>query len=271
MWPMSDASVLALVALTAFAMACRGGPAVRHERGAGHERTGEPPDEWPPADEPGRAEVPRDNQPPGEVVSVTPIEGEEDEEAELDLAVRVRNAYGYPAECLGPDAVAEGITELSIRLTVTMTATGTVTRASVYAPVSGEALACLQRRAERVRVAGPIPEAPQTVSTSIQMRAVNRLAAAQSTAQTREPPEYGPPPGNTEAPATVLPAVVGDGPAPGSVPADETLPAVVGDGPAAGSVEADITLPARAGQPTEGQGWTWIGGSAEARGEVPED
>jgi hypothetical protein len=252
-------------------MACRGGPAVRHERGAGHDRTGAPPDERPPADESSNAELPQEDQRSGETVSVTPIEGEEEEEAELDLAVRVRNAYGYPAECLGPDAVNEGVTEFSVRLTVTMTATGTVTRSSVYAPVSGEALACLQRRAERLRVAGPIPDAPQTVSTSLELRAVDRLAAAQSTAGSQEPPEYGPPPGNTEPPADVLPAVVGDGPAPGSVPADETLPAVVGEGPAAGSVEADITLPARAGSPEGGQGWTWINGSAEARGEVGED
>ncbi|MBW2464491.1 MAG: hypothetical protein JRH11_22780, partial [Deltaproteobacteria bacterium] len=62
-------------------------------------------------------------------------------------------------------------------------------------------------------------------------------------------------------------AVVGSGPAPGSVAPGRTLPAVVGSGPAEGSRPADRALPARGGSGT----WMWIESSAEARGEVQDN
>ncbi len=264
---MSRPLLPALAALVMVVMGCRGGPEVRNERGAGHERVGGPPDQLSATSEEQNVRQ-ADDQPNGAgAANAMPTEEVvREEEPELDLAIRVKNAYGYPAECLGPDSVNEGITAFAIRLTVTMTETGTVTRSSVTAPVNYASLECLRRRAESLRVAGPIPDAPKTVSTSIDVRAVNRLAAAQS-AEPAEPEPYVPPTGFNPA-DEALPAVVGNGPAAGSARADETLPAVVGNGPAAGSVSADLTLPSR-GAPTErGQGWTWISGSAEAAGEV---
>lgn len=255
------ASILMLLEVTG----CRGRARVNENRGAGP-GTDIAPAAAPPsglARDRGRGEGAGADT-PGELITIRELEGEPEPEPELDLGLRVKNAYGYPAECLGPEAIPEGVTQFSIRLSVTLTSTGTVTRASVSAPVSADARTCLQRRADRLRVAGPIPDAPRTVSTSIDVQAVARVATAGAP---EAPPDYELPPG-ARSPGSVLPAVVGDGPAEGYRPPGRTLPAVVGDGPAPGARPAGVALPARGSM---GRDWMWISGSAEARGEVPDD
>jgi len=261
-------SFICLAATLLALSACRGGPHVNAERGAGHEREAATPAA---AHSPSSSRRSRDEGAVGaraeEIVEITPHETEGEEPPELDLAIRVKNAYGYPAECLGPDAIPEGISQFSIRLSVTMTGSGIVTRSSVSAPVTAEAQACLERRAAGLRVAGPIPDAPRTVSTSIDVQAVTRVAAAATAGAPEGPQEYELPAGAHE-PGTVLPAVVGDGPAPGYRPAARTLPAVAGEGPAEGSRPAGRTLPARG---SSQMSWRWISGSAEAHGDVADN
>jgi hypothetical protein len=259
---MSRGVALSVLSFSLLVVACESRPRVLDQRGAGHTRAVSPDDH---SGQPATRTAPDDDTPsPGaagaDLVEVV-TEPAEEVDAELDLALRVKNAYGYPAECLGPGAVAEGLTEFAIRLTVTMTGTGVVTRSSVSAPVNAEARACLEARAAGLRVAGPVPDAPATVSTSIDVRAVPRLAATEPLAA---PTAAYVPPGARPA-STTLPAVVGDGPAPGARPASTTLPAVVGDGPAPGARPATVTLPA---QGSDGRDWEWINGSAEGRGEV---
>ncbi len=250
-----------LVGLVVGTLGCRGGVEVNEERGAGHVPTTVTPAAPAPSGRI-RHSAPSPRTPAEETVTVveTPIEAEA---PEIDLELRVRNAYGYPADCLGPRAVPEGVTQFVIRLSVSLTPTGTVTRATATAPaVSATAQSCLQARADRMRVAGPIPDAPRTVTTQLEMRAV----APQAARDPQTPPDRELPTG-AQAPGTVLPAVAGDGPAPGYVAPGETLPAVVGSGPAEGSRPADRALPARGGSGT----WMWIGSSAEARGDVADN
>jgi hypothetical protein len=257
--PVSTVSaLLAMVALVVLA-GCKPRPAIRHERGASGEApaAAAPAAMWRLA---GREDL-SGSRGEGEQVTVTetPVP---DPEPEPDVEAMVRNAYGYPAECLSRESFLPNASGARIRLSVSLTTTGLVTRASVSASgLTAAAQQCLQARADRLRVPGPIPDAPRTVYATLEVNAPPPVAVVE------EPPQqYELPPG-AQQPGQTLPAIVGDGPAPGARPPGVVLPAVVGSGPAEGSRPADRELPARGGSGT----WMWISGSAEGRGEVPDD
>ncbi len=229
---------LALVALVLL-FGCRGHPETTSARGA--EPAAHPvaqPAPWR-SRRPTRPPVTPEIAPAAPTETVTVTEVAEEEEPD-DTEARVRAAFGYPAECIGPSAVPADVEHFTVSLTVAVTTTGVVTRATVASSaLTAEARACLVSRAEHMRVTGPVREAPRTVSTTFEYTAAARPVRAEV-----EPPPAQPalPPG-TRAPAAVLPAVAGEAPRDVQPPA-RTLPAVTGDGPAPGLVPPSFTLPA---------------------------
>jgi hypothetical protein len=222
---------------------CRGRPQTTSEQGTGAAPpiATAPPAAVAPRRDPfddERTETPA--APLEERLTLTEVPAEEEPD---DTEARVRAAFGYPAECLGADAVDPGVERFTVGLHVTITATGIVTRAAATSSaLTPSARACVETRARRMRVAGPIREAPRDVSTTFEYTAPPRPARAEAPpappavaiipgaqpAAAALPAVAGDPPRDVQPPAYALPAVVGDGPAPGSVPPAHTLPAVGG-------------------------------------------
>ncbi|MFO0692667.1 MAG: hypothetical protein U0230_03865 [Polyangiales bacterium] len=87
---------------------------------------------------------------------------------ERDLAGEVKRAFGDPSACVARSSeLPESVT---VTIQVRLTAFGTVSSASVAAPgLPSDAIDCLRRQAEGLRVAAPVSGAPKSVSTSVSM------------------------------------------------------------------------------------------------------
>lgn len=85
-----------------------------------------------------------------------------------DLGAELAQAVGSVDGCLDADTARSLHGELSIGLSASVTPVGRVTRGSVSAPsLPPAAVACLERRLLDAHLAGPIPDAPRSVSTTL--------------------------------------------------------------------------------------------------------
>lgn len=168
--------------------------------------------------------------------------GEAAEEAEgRDLEADLRRAFGAPADCLSEetrDAMGDALT---LQVSVRVTPAGRVVSAEVTGGALSEAdRACLTRRAEGIRMAAPIEDAPRTVSATIRYS----VQDGRVTTTERELPErsYGP---GTLLPDSTLPAAGTETERPaGSLAPSSTLPAQGAEGRPPGFVPPSSTLPA---------------------------
>ncbi len=166
-----------------------------------------------------------------------------------ELSAALARAFGTPASCIS-DATREHLDErLGVQVSVTVTRSGIVTRASVTSsPLSRDDIECMERHAEGLRFASDVPDAPRTITTTVEYEVhAGRI----------EPPASQPPavvlgPGRL-APDTTLPAAGTETARPaGFVTPSSTLPAQVepNSGPLpgrpAGFVPPSSTLPAQA-------------------------
>lgn len=85
-----------------------------------------------------------------------------------DLKKELAAAFGNPADCLRNETTLAG--KLSISISSTVAVTGRATRGTASAPgVSAASLDCLKQKASRVRLRGPVPGAPLTISTKVEL------------------------------------------------------------------------------------------------------
>ena len=153
-------------------------------------------------------------------------------ERERDLQAELLAAYGSPQACLEPGNI-EG-EHTNMRLSVVVTASGRITRASASAPVPQGTRRCLRERAERLMLIGPIENAPRTISVNVRLSAPPAPPA--------RPQGRVLPPGTVPA-AQVLPARGEGSPDDSFVAPVRTLPAMVPAERPAGFVAPQSTLP----------------------------
>lgn len=127
-------------------------------------------------------------------------------------------------------------------LSVVLSRTGRVTRATATAPVPREISRCLREHAENIVLGGAVEGAPKTVTTEVALTA--------PPAPGNEGPREWELPQGAEAPAVVLPATGNDGLGRGYRPPDRTLPARGPDEMPEGFVPPGQTLPAQGPVPT---------------------
>jgi hypothetical protein len=98
---------------------------------------------------------------------LTDESAEEDEPEARNLSAELRRALGGLAGCVaGAAGKVPEVTQVNV--TVTVTDTGVVSRASVQAPGwPDEPRRCAERLARQVRLAGPIAGAPRSVTASV--------------------------------------------------------------------------------------------------------
>jgi hypothetical protein len=164
------------------------------------------------------------------------------EEAHRDLPADLAAAIGSPASCIDT-TVARGLHgRLLVNVSATVTAVGTVTRATASGTGLPEStIECIRARALAAHLAGPVEGAPRTISTTL---AFDITTTDDET--TTETPVWHQP-GAVAEPGHVLPAggTVTARPE-GSVRPDSVLPAVAPSGAhQEGRVAPDIVLPAR--------------------------
>lgn len=161
-------------------------------------------------------------------------------EHERDLGADLASAIGSPASCIDVETARALHGHLAIRVTATVMATGSITRASASASgLSPAAIACVEDRALHAHLTPPIERAPRGVSTTLEYD-----VAATADTRTTTTPEI-PTPRGAVAPGIVTPAIGPDGPVQGSVAPSSTLPALGPSGRPEGSVAPDLVLPAR--------------------------
>lgn len=158
------------------------------------------------------------------------------------LRESLERAFGTPTQCISEPTRARLSGTLTIQVQVTVTSVGRVTRANVSASQLAPAdLECMRRHAETLRIASDVPNAPRSVTASVEYR----VTPAGAIETRREVPD-APPVAGRVAPSSTLPGAgaVTERPA-GSVAPSSTLPAEGTEtGRPAGSVAPSFTLPA---------------------------
>lgn len=107
------------------------------------------------------------------------------EAPERDYAAELRRIAGDPQSCgeLGP-----ATSDITIRLSATVTSQGVVTRGSASGPVPAAVQTCLKQRIERGRFRAPVEDAPRRVSAQIELE----VAEAPSTTTVDNTPMFEP-------------------------------------------------------------------------------
>lgn len=172
---------------------------------------------------------------------VTITEAVPAEEAPRNYGNDLRAAIGDISGCLDVQTAAAQRGALSVSVSATALPSGRLQRATVSAgSLPRPAIDCIRARVESASIPQPIEGAPRTVSTTLRYE-----VSAQVTTETRTRfATDEAPPGNTQAPGVVLPALGTPGPAPGAVAPAYVQPALAEPGPAPGAVEPAVTLPA---------------------------
>lgn len=167
--------------------------------------------------------------------------------APRDFGGDLRAAIGDISGCLDAPTAAALSGSLSVGVSATAMPSGRLQRASVSAgSLPQPARDCILARVEAARLATPVEGAPRSVSTTLRFG-----VTAELTTQTRTRPATDPPPpGRTQAPGVVLPALGEPGPAPGARPPAVVLPVLAEPGPAPGYVPPAQTLPAQGTPPS---------------------
>ncbi len=154
----------------------------------------------------------------------------------------LRDAIGDISGCLDVQTAARVSGALSVSVSATALPSGRLQRASVSGGSLPRATTdCIRARVEAASLAQPIEGAPRTVATTLRYE-----VSAQVTTETRTRfADDEAPPGNTQAPGVVLPALAPPGAAPGAQAPAYTQPALAPSGPAPGAVAPAYTLPAQ--------------------------
>jgi hypothetical protein len=86
-----------------------------------------------------------------------------------ELPAALARAFGTPTICISPATRARLEGRLTVHVQVNVTPSGIVTRANVTSSqLAREDLECMRVHAERLRLPGPIPNAPRSVSTAVE-------------------------------------------------------------------------------------------------------
>lgn len=153
----------------------------------------------------------------------------------------LRAALGDVSGCLDAQTAARLGGALSVSVSATALPSGRLQRASVSAGgLPAPALACIRARVEAASLAPPIDGAPRSVSTTLRYSVSAELTVETRTRFATDER----PPGDTQAPAVVLPALGPAGPAAGAQAPGVVLPALADPGPAPGAQAPAYTLPA---------------------------
>jgi hypothetical protein len=143
---------------------------------------------------------------------------------EVDYGAMVRRAFGVPTDCFAEATRRAPSGTLAVTVSVTVMGSGRITRASVQSSRLSEVeIECLQRRAERMMLPAPIPDAPRTVSTTIEYQLQSEVPPEER--REVEPQEAVP--GRVAPDRTLQAAGTETGRPAGSVPPSFTHPAQV--------------------------------------------
>lgn len=163
-----------------------------------------------------------------------------------NLGEELRVAIGDVSGCLDVQTAAAQRGSLSISVSATALPSGRLQRASVSAgSLPRPALDCIRARVEGASLQTPIEGAPRSVSTTLRFTVSAEVTSETTTRFATD----GPPPGRTQAPGVVLPALGNPGPAPGAQAPAVVLPDLAPAGPAPGYVPPGHTLPAQGAPP----------------------
>ncbi len=92
-------------------------------------------------------------------------------EKERDYEAELRGLVGNPLACFAPRASDQAPESVSISLEAHVTSSGVVSRAYASSTaLSPQELTCLRQRMERAHFRAPVPDAPRTVRTTIEVR-----------------------------------------------------------------------------------------------------
>jgi hypothetical protein len=162
------------------------------------------------------------------VAAPAPAAAPEDPSAS-DLSAALARAFGTPTDCITARtrerlATGDGARRLTLQVQVVVAGSGRVTRASVSgSPLAEDDLACLRRRAEALTLDGPIPDAPRSITTSIEYE----VRAARVTPSGPDPIVGVPRGPGQVAPSSTLPGAQTETERPpGFIPPSSTLPAL---------------------------------------------
>jgi hypothetical protein len=159
-----------------------------------------------------------------------------------NYVAELATAVGSPAACIDTAIARTMHGRLSIQITATVMASGGVTRATASGGSLPESVVtCMQARALAARIAGPVEDAPRTISTTLTFD----VATTDDTV-TQVTPDWHQP-GAVAEPGHVLPAVGAEGRPEGAVAPDSTLPARAPAGRQEGTLAPDVVTPARGG------------------------
>jgi hypothetical protein len=146
-----------------------------------------------------------------------------------DLSAALARAFGTPTDCISAATrerltTGDGARRLSMQVQVVVTGSGRVTRASVSgSQLAEDDLECLRRRAEAVRIDAPIPDAPRSITTSIEYD----VRSARVTPSGPDPIVGVPRGPGQVAPSSTLPGAQTETERPrGFIPPSSTLPAL---------------------------------------------
>ncbi len=145
------------------------------------------------------------------------------------LSATLARAFGTPTDCITARTrerltTGDGVRRLTLQVQVVVAGSGRVTRASVSgSQLAEDDLACLRRRAEALTLDGPIPDAPRSITTSIEYE-----VRAARVAPSGPAPIVGVPRGPGQvAPSSTLPGAQSETERPpGFIPPSSTLPAL---------------------------------------------
>ncbi|MGE0787009.1 MAG: hypothetical protein AB7S26_15150 [Sandaracinaceae bacterium] len=158
-----------------------------------------------------------------------------------ELSRALASAFGTPTDCIS-DASRDRLRgTLSINVNVRVLGSGRVLNATVSAlGLLPEDTECMRRRAENLRLPGPVEGAPRSVSTTVRYE----IQDTRVTTTERSVVPVAPQPGRVAADSTLPAANTETGRPAGSVAPSSTLPALAEPGPAPGAVPPAHTLPA---------------------------
>ena len=131
---------------------------------------------------------------------------------ERDFSEELRNAVGDIASCLDVETARTLHGALTVSVSTTVLPSGTMSRASVSAPLPEAARNCIRDRALHASI-GPVENAPRSISTTLRFEV---QASEAPPPQRVFAPDYIPP--GATAPGVTLPALGGAPPAGAQAP-----------------------------------------------------
>lgn len=111
-------------------------------------------------------------EPQAEPAKPKPEAEPEQKPEERDLNAELLAAVGSPVDCLKPRTGDTAPTSLRVQIDATVVETGLVTRAYAHSSqLDPEELQCMTKRVSALRLAGPIDQAPRSLSATLELTA----------------------------------------------------------------------------------------------------